>query len=344
MKRNVRASSPADASAIAAVLSKAGLSRNMAAPPQLYWKYWQERADWPDPRSYVTTKGSDIIAHAGIVPGTSTSGVRRAKLIHLTDWAAHPAEIGAGVGLLQYISRLCDAIFSVGGSSHTLQILPRLGFRSWGSVNGYVRTLHPLRLLRSAENVGRKLLPRFVRSVLWAATAPSRLSGDWQVRRISANEARTLERVLPISTGEMTVLERSEALFSHALMCPIASMELYAVERAGRLRGYFVLAFVPTQARLADCWMDSGDPADWRALVQCAVRQAKLNPDVAELIAWANDPMLSRVLLDCGFHERHVLPLLLLANGFTAPKGILRVQMLDNDGAYLHSTGCNLWA
>jgi hypothetical protein len=343
MKRNIRASSPADASAIAAILSEAGLSPNME-PQQLHWKYWQERTDWPDPRSYVITKGSDIIAHAGIVPGTSTWGTRRAKLIHLIDWAARPAEIGAGVMLMKHVSRLCDAIFSIAGSAQTLQILPRVGFRSWGSVNGYVRTLHPLRLLRSAENSGWRLLPRFVRSVLWTVTAPWRFSGDWQVRRISANEARSLARVLPASTREMTVIERSEGLFNHALMCPIAPMELYAVERAGRLRGYFMLAFVPAQARLADCWMDSGDPADWRALVQCAVRQAKRTPGVAELVAWANDPTLSRALLDCGFHERCVHPLQLLPNGSGAPTGILRVQMLDNDAAYFHKSCPNLWA
>jgi hypothetical protein len=344
VKRNVRASSPADASAICAVLSEAGLSTNLAKPQQLHWKYWQERTDCADPRSYVITRGADIIAHAGIVPGTSISGARQTKVIHLIDWAARPAEIGAGVGLLKHVSQLCDAIFSVGGSTQTLQILPRIGFQSFGCVKGYVRTLHPVRLLRSVENAGWKLLPRFGRSVLWTVSASWRLGRDWQVRRLCASDARTLVRVLPTSTREMTVLERSEGLFSHALMCPLASMGLYAVEKADRLRGYFVLAFVPAQARLADCWMDSGDPADWRALVQCAVLQAKLNPSAAELIAWANDPTLSRALRECGFHERCARPLLLLPNAPATLRGILRVQMLDNDDAYLHGTRPDLWA
>jgi hypothetical protein len=344
MKRSVRASSPADASAIAAILSEAGLNTNMAAPQQLHWKYWQERADWPGPRSYVMTRGSDVIAHAGLVPATIASSASRAKFIHLIDWAARPAEIGAGVALLKHISHLCEMIFSVGGSSQTLQILPRIGFQPWGSVNGYVRTLHPVVFLRSAENAGWKLLPRFARSVLWTVTAPFHLSSDWQVRRIFGNDIRTLAAVLPTSTRKMTVFERNEGLLSHTLTCPIASMELYAVQRAGRIRGYFVLAIVPTQTRLADCWMDSRDPADWRALVQCAVRQAKLTPGTAELVAWANDPTLSRALLDCGFHERCAFPLFLLPNASATPTGILRVQMLDNDGAYLHGISPDLWA
>lgn len=343
MKRNIRASNPADAPAITAVLSAAGLNPN-SEPQQLHWKYWRERKDSPGPRSYVVTKGSDIIAHVGLVPATSTWRGRQVKLIQLIDWAARPAEIGAGVMLMKHVSGLCDAIFSVGGSAQTLQILPRIGFRSRGCVSGYVRTLHPLHLVRCARNSGWRLLPRFLRSGIWTMTAPRRFSDDWRVRRIFADQVPSVLRVLPASTDDMTVLERTEGLFSHALMCPIAAMELYAVERAGRLRGYFVLALVPAQARLADCWMDSGDPTDWRALVQCAVREAKGRPGVAELVVWANDPMLSGALLECGFHERRVLQLQWLTNDSDAPTGILRVQMLDADAAYDDASRPNLWA
>lgn len=343
MKPTIRASNPADAAAITAVLSAAGLSPN-AEPQQLHWKYWQEREDSPGPRSYVVTKGSDIIAHVGLVPATSTWRTRRVRLVQMIDWAARPAEIGAGVMLLKHVSRFCDAIVSVGGSAHTLRILPRVGFRSRGCIIGYVRTLHPLHLVRNAGNSGWRLLPRFLRSGIWAITAPQYFGGDWQVQRIFADKVPSVLRVLPTSTDGMTVLERSEGMFSYALTCPIAAMELHALERAGHPRGYFVLALVPAQARLADCWIDSGDPTEWRALVQCAVREAGRKPGVAELVAWANDPMLSGALRECGFHERRALQLQLLANDSDAPTEILRVQMLDSDAAYHHESRPDLWA
>jgi hypothetical protein len=343
VKPNIRASEPADAAAITAVLSAAGLGPS-CAPRQLHWKYWQERRDSPGPRSYVATKGGDIIAHVGLIPATSTWKTRRVKLFQLIDWAARPKELGAGVMLMQHVSRLCDAIFSVGGSAQTLQILPRIGFQSRGCVIGYVRTLHPLHLVKCAWNSGWRVLPRFLRSGMWTMTAPRRSSYGWRAHRIFADQVASVARVLPTSTNDVTVLERSEGLFSYILRCPIAAMEIYAVERAGRLRGYFVLALVPAQARLADCWMDSGDPTDWTALVQCAVLEANRRPGVAELVAWANDPMLSGALLECGFHQRRALQLQLLTNGSEAPTEILRVQMLDSDDAYHRESRPALWA
>jgi hypothetical protein len=114
-------------------------------------------------------------------------------------------------------------------------------------------------------------------------------------------------------------------------------MELFALERGGAVRGYFLLGFAPGQARLADCWVQSTDPADWRALLNCAVLQAKRHPRVAELVAWASDPMLSRCMLECGFHARGAQEVrLLAADKANFPSVTVRLQMLDNDAAYRH--------
>jgi hypothetical protein len=145
--------------------------------------------------------------------------------------------------------------------------------------------------------------------------------------------------------GDATVLERSEALLTYVLECPIVPMELYAVEKAGHVRGYFLLALARGQARIADCWIDSEEQADWRALLQCAVREARRSPAVAELAIWASDPVLARSLPECGFHPRNLRPVQLLATkGFDIPAATLRVQMLDSDAAYHHPGYAVLWA
>jgi hypothetical protein len=66
-----------------------------ATPREQHWKYWQDRPDWPGPRSYVMTRGSEIIAHAALVPGTCATQAHRFRVLHLIDWAAHPTANGA---------------------------------------------------------------------------------------------------------------------------------------------------------------------------------------------------------------------------------------------------------
>lgn len=336
MKSSIRPSTPDDAPALAALMLEAGLRTN-AEPDELRWKYWQERGDWPGPRSFVMARGSEIFAHAGVIPGTCVMGARRVGIIHMIDWAARSSAPGAGVALMKYLGRRTDALLAIGGSTETLRILPHLGFRPCGSAMAFVRSLRPLRILTPSVHAAWRLPPRFLRSVLWKLNAPSASTNDWQVRAVRLSETRTVTPVFPAPTQGMAVLERNEDLFRYALTCPIAPMELYAMEKAGRVRGYFLLAFALGQARLADCWMESEDAADWRALIHCAVRQAKRNPRAAELVAWASDPALSRCLLECGFHARDTFQAQLLARDHSNfPSAIVRLQMLDNDAAYRH--------
>lgn len=344
MRDGVRPSTPADAPAIVELLLEAGLRPNMQ-PEELHWKYWQERADWPGSRSFVLTKGNEILAHAAIIPGTFAWDARRVRIIHMIDWAARSTAPVAGVSLMKYVGRLTDALLAVGGSTQTLQILPHIGFRPYGRVTGYVRALHPLRILRRGTKPSWRVPLRLARSAFWALTAPSYQRNDWQARRLDRNETSRVASVLPVRVGDAGVLERSEELFAFALACPIVPMELYSLEKGGRVRGYFLLALAPGQVRIADCWIDSGDPADWRALLQCAVGRAMRSADAAELAIWASDPVLSRSLEECGFHPRTAHPVqLLTARDFTIPASTLRVQMLDSDAAFHHPGRAVLWA
>jgi hypothetical protein len=91
--------------------------------------------------------------------------------------------------------------------------------------------------------------------------------------------------------------------------------------------------------------VDSEDPADWRALVQCAVFEAKRHPQAAELAAWGSDAALSERLRECGFHARDEL--LVQVHAPRNPELIahpLRVQMLDNDAAYRYGGSNEFWA
>lgn len=314
-------------------------------PQHLHWKYWQERADWPGSRSFVLTDGIDLLAHVAVVPGRLRRGLSDVRVIQMIDWAARRDAAGAGVVLMNHVGRQADFLLAIGGSEQTLKILPLIGYRLHGEVTGYVRPLAPLCLLGSSGGSRWKLGLRLVRSALWSITAPRVADGAWQVHPIGPAEVESLSAVLPVASPNLAVLGRSLGQFRHALACPMMPFGLHALTKASRVAGYFALSYAPRQARLADLWIDSTDPADWRALIQCAVRQSRSNSRIAELAAWSSDPALSRALRDCGFHARFTMPIYLRASaGATAPEQTLGVQMLDTDAYYLYFGEDKLWA
>jgi hypothetical protein len=344
MRTTIRPSVPADAAGIVELLAAAGLKPNVE-PEALDWKYWNEREDWAGARSFVATRDAQILAHAAVVPGSCATASRRFTVLHLIDWAARPNAAGVGVSLMKHVGRLADALLAVGGSEQTLRILPHIGFRPCGTAEGYVRVLHPLRFLGALGAAWWKLPARLVRRSLWRLSSPVVAPAGWSIRRIASDEMTTLGEALPCATAGMGVFERSEGLFRHMLHCPIVPMELYALKNQNEMRGYFLLAFAPGQARIADCWVATDQPAAWHALMQYAALQAWRHRDVAELVAWSSDALMTRALVASGFHRRNQQPIFLRsATEEEIIPGNLHVQMLDNDAAYFHHGFAEPWA
>jgi hypothetical protein len=343
MGRCIRASTPEDGPAIVALLRRAGL-HPIWQERGLYWKYWQERADWPGHRSFVLSDGSQILGHVAIVPGTCAWGHQRVTVVHMIDWAASADAPGTGVALMKHVCSLADASIAMDGSPDTLRVLPVLGFRRYGTATLYLRALHPLRSLTFSAPWNWKTLPKFLISVVWALAAPAVKCGQWNTRRLMPEQVQSIAAILPSADGNRVVMERSTALITYLLDCPIATVTLHSVENAGQIRGYFLLAFVPGQARLVDCWIDSTEPDEWRALVQCVVHVAQQAPGVAELVTVASDPILSGCLQQSGFHARRKTPVQMLTRkGKDVPPECPRVQMLDSDSAYHHRGYAQFW-
>lgn len=256
-------------------------------------------------------------------------------MLHLIDWVADPNAAGAGTALLRHIQSMTRAaLFAVGGSADTVRILPHIGFRPLGAVTSYARPLFPGRFRRHAARALVVHAARVARALAWAATAPSHHVPGWTSE--PAAEATEAAALLPAGTaGSLARMGRSVALLRHTLECPILPVTLHIVRRAAELRGYFLLATAPGQVRIIDCWIE-GESADWRALVMCAVGAARREDQAAEVVMWASDPYIQSVLESCGFHARGVTQtLILVPDGNPCPPA-LRIQMLDNDAAFLH--------
>lgn len=344
MQRSLRPSTPEDGPKIITLMREAGLHPPVD-PNDFFWKYWQEREDWSGPRSYVLTDGTELLAHLGLVPAICRSESRTLRIGSVVDWAALPRAVGAGARLMKYVGTLTDGLLSIQASPVAGKVMRLMGYQPHGSITGYVRTLNPLSLLRQTEGPAWRLPPRVARSIIWTLTAPRPAGDEWGVRQIGTDQVDRIASVLPRNRDGLTVLERIPSQLRYLLACPTVPMRLYALQRQGRIRGFFILAFIPGQARLVDCWTDSLDPSAWRALIQCAVMQAKAADNVAELVTWGNDALLEQCLTECGFHPRFTAPVYLRTKGaLPIAAGVLRVQMSDSDVAYPHGDGRSLWA
>jgi hypothetical protein len=290
------------------------------------------------------TNQDEIVAHGTVVPLTSRSGELRFRMVHLIDWAAESKSVGSGVALLKRIGQSVDAILVVGGSDMTQKILPALGFKLCGHVNRFVRPLRPLRRL-AGQKLAWRLYAQSARSLVWTWQAPSGRVHGWEARRVTLDDLAASVIPWPKPGLGTMLFERTPDLIGYYLRCPATPMEFHVVAKERSVRGYFMLAFAPAQARIVDMWIDSADRQDWRTLVQLAVRQAEQNPSVAEVVSMASDPVSSQALLDCGFHARGSSPLRLLAcNKRELPDMPICFRMLDSDAAYLHNNNDEFWA
>jgi hypothetical protein len=346
---NFRSSTVADEAGIAALLRDSlGLAPGhpTTEPRHLQWKYWEPRADWAGSRSYVYLRSGEIVAHGAVIPNVFLWREHRIKILHVIDWAARPDSGGSGVALMKQIGKLTGAMFAVGGSEQTQQILPIIGFKECNTtVTRYARPIRPLLRLVSPEYRSWRLAPQAMRGLLWALTAPSLRDAGWSVQRIRADQLTSAPIIWPSPKFGTAVFERSNASMSYLLRCPATSMELYSVHCYGRPRGYFLLAFAPAQARIADCWIDSDDLSEWGAMVQLAVEQAKVHAQVAEVVSMCSDPLLGAALIKSGFRVRHAIPMWLrTAGGVAPPDASVRFLMADSDEAFLHNGRSSLWA
>jgi hypothetical protein len=343
-----RPTTPTDEAAIRSLLQEAHgapAGHPMFEARHLHWKYWEPHADWQGSRSYVVTRDDRLIAHAAIVPAVCSWGNERLKLLHVIDWAARSDARGAGNALLRHIGALADGIVTSEAAAVAWRLLPLLGFAESGTVvTQYARPIRPLLYLTGEDAPRWRLAARSVRNTLWALRARAGAPRVQRSRSVAAGELGGAEIPWPVPRYGCAVLERSMAVMSYWLQCPAVPMELHVVENGAAAEGYFVLAYTPGQARLADCWLDCDDPEAWEALVQLAVQQAARHSAVAEVAAICSEPLLAAALQRCGFHARSSRPLLVRANGVRLPAAGIRIQMLDDDTAYRHGGARTFWA
>jgi hypothetical protein len=347
MKYLFRDTSPQDAPAVAAFLQRIfelAPGDPLVDPRHLRWKCWEPRPDWPGSRGYLLASQDRIVAHGIAVPLLCLDSRRRLRMFHLTDWAADPQSVGSGVILLKRIATMVDAVVVAGGSEIAQRVLPALGFTVCGEITRFARPLRPLRRLKG-QKFSLRAGAQAARGLLWSWQAPPARTRGWAASRIAPEQLASAAIPWPRPAQGAAIFERTAEMVAHFLKCPAAQMELYSVAQDGLSRGYFLLAYAPGQARIADFYSCGEDRESWRILIELAVAQARRNPAVAEVVAIGSDPITRQALVDCGFHARGSYPLRLLpARGIEFPSLPVRLHRIDSDAAYLHGGKPEYWA
>src|ERR1700730_17741318 len=137
-------------------------------PSLLRWKYWSEREDFREPRSYVIEKDGRIVAHAGLWPVTLRTGPTIERGVHMVDWAADPTAPGVGVSLLQRLTKSFDFVYSIGGSEMTQDVLPKLGFRTVAETLTWARPIRPWKQMLHHQSKDLRLPLRLARNIWWS--------------------------------------------------------------------------------------------------------------------------------------------------------------------------------
>jgi len=310
---------------------------NSFQPQVMEWKYFLPHPAWPQSRSFLLQKDQEIVGHGGVWPIRFGIGGKTVQAIHLVDWAASPALLGAGVHVLRSISQMAAAMITIGGSGDTRKILPKLGYRSGGVFQRFVRVVRPWLQLRTRTHRDWKTPLKFLRNARDIFAPVPRFPADWKVQRIGQFGAE-IESVLMASNSSKEVSSvRTVAGLNYVLACPAAKFSGFIITDASCLIGYFILANVGHQARIVDVKTQGSDPGRWRAICAAAARTAADDPRVAELVAGTSSEMIGNRWEDLGFRLRRRDPIFYLdLRKLLSPETTLNLNLIDGDVCFMY--------
>ena len=338
MKAEFRATTPADAGAIAAFLGRVFEARGgepIIDPGMMQWKYWKERPGWQGSRSFVLERGGSIVAHGAAWPAKILS-TQEIPCFFLIDWAASSDSPGAGVSIMKHMAQRVPVNFVYGGTEIARKMRFAMGYRPRNEVQTLALPLRPLRQVLTSQRWNWKTPARLARNVLWSRRPA--VGKRWSARLVEPLQIGRSSVPWPVRNSHSLMLERNPELFEYLTDCPIAPGAFFLAMRDTEPAGYFSLTFPPGQARIADAWISTSQIEDWIELYALAVEQAHRRPGVNEVTAAAASEIVLAALEKCGFRIRGRDPVQLYDPQKHVPPDLpLDVQLIDGDAAFRNS-------
>jgi len=330
MKPAVRAATPEDQHAIAELLARVfalPASSPFLEPALMRWKYVEARDDWREPRSYVIAREGRVVAHAGLWPITVARAGQVLRGVHMIDWAAEREQPGAGIAVLQRLTRMFDFVWAIGGSESTRQVLPAFGFKIAGQVWTAARPLRPLAQILSHPSRNWKLAPRLVRNWYWSVAPRARAGAGWTAAPVTAAS-------LPAEAAGFG--NRPRAFFDYVLRCPGAAMRLYGLTSGAGPEGHMLMSWVERQARIAGIWLRSPSAEKWRAACVLAQILAAASGEAAEIVVAGYSRLTAEAAARAGFRHCTHAPLFLFDKQGLLDPAEIEFRMDDNDFMFLN--------
>jgi hypothetical protein len=233
-------------------------------------------------------------------------------------------------------------VLGIGGSAQARRLLPKLGFRSRGTLDSFARVVRPWRQYRAGPyGTGWRDLARLARNTIWSFHPPLYSVSEWTATPVS--DADDLpDKAYRVPAASFSLGVRSASLLRYLLDCPAMNCSLYALAKADLPRGYFMLNQVAGQCRIVDLAVDSEAPRDWEDAYGVAASVAARQKATCEISAVSSLPWLSDALRRIGFRLRKQSPVLLYDPAeqlVNAPP--LHLRMTDNDECFLHAGSCS---
>jgi hypothetical protein len=337
----IQRAGPEQQSAVAQLLETVlgpGLTPSLLSPELLRWKFFSPRPGSTGSRSYVLGGNGQIKAHLCEWPISFLSPAGEVQSCQPLDWAARREARGTGIRLIRHLMAQNETVLGVGGSAEARGLAPKLGFRSWGTLDSFARVVRPWRQYRARPHWrGWRDIARLARNTVWSFHPPSVSAPKWSATPVSdADELPDKAYRVPASSFCLGV--RSASLLQYLLDCPAMNCSLYALAKANLPRGYFMLNQVAGQCRIVDLAVDSEAPRDWEDAYSVAASIAARQKATCEISAVSSLPWLSDALRRIGFRLRKQSPVMLYDPSerlVNAPP--LHLRMTDSDECFLHA-------
>ena len=337
MKATFRPTTPQDEAQLIAFLARA-FSKHRKSPfldaALLRWKFWTEREDFKDPRSYVLERNGEFIAHVGLWPSVLCSGGNTWRGAHMIDWASEPKAPGSGVSLLARIVGLFDFAFSIGGGDMTRRILPAFGFKSTTSFWTAARPLKPLKQMLSHQHSNCKLPLRFARNAWWSRIPRGPSLSGWSALPVNPGY---LPDEAPMIDSSASSICRDNAFFRYIQACPRTKVLLFQLLKHGNQAGTFALSITGKQARIAGVWPKTDSPGTLAAAYTLAQHEARRFDDAYEIIAGGSTANTELAAAEAGLRVRGRMPVFLLERSGAFPERSFEFQLVDNDAFFLRA-------
>jgi len=311
---------------------------NSFQPEVLQWKYFIPYPEWSQPRSFSLKKDQEIVSHGGILPIRLRARGGELQAINLIDWAASAAALGGGVHVLRNIAAMCDIMITIGGSSDTRKILPKLGYRPGGTLRRYVRVTQPWLQMRTRRHYDWKTLARFIRNSSSVFKSLPNMPAAWRVDKVTQFGGE-IEPLLQVRDSLVrTSPIRSVANLNYMLACPASEFSAFVVSEGQRPTGYFVLSKIGRQARIVDLGVEDDNPKLWALICATAAQTARQDQKCVELIVGTSSEEVGGIFEQLGFRPFRQDEILYYdPRNRLAPGTRLNLNLIDSDFSFMYN-------